>query len=156
MSRMPYAAKQSLPALGLSLLLVVGCGGSDSPVAPEQEEEARTPLSYAQIAGDWKGTGEDLTEFWMEVSLEESAFKGENVGEIVYGLPDEEEAECGGDLRAQFADHPEYRVTQIINFGSCVEGVVYLTYDPTSDTLDYYFEETDGDLTATGSLERAN
>lgn len=45
--------------VALALALVVGCGGSGSPIAPDQQEEAHTPLSYAQIAGNWRGTGED-------------------------------------------------------------------------------------------------
>lgn len=127
---------------------VLGCGGGetvqgpqDQPAEPVEEET----LDFSPIEGAWSGTGTDGGgNFSITASLKASSRPGRQVGGVRYWLPSAPDTDCIGSWLAAEANHPTYRVQELITEGSCPDGTVTLTLND-SGTLAYSFRPVNGE-----------
>lgn len=128
----------------LLLLAATGCGGTDpaAPAPPPPPPPPPAVLSFAEITGTWEGTVTELrTPLVYKVSIEigASAPKGSAGATVIYYLTEMGfSSDCDGILLANAAEARVYTFDEQISRGPCVNnGMVVLTYDPTSGKLTY-------------------
>lgn len=137
------------------MALVTACGGGSGDTAPTQPPGSQSPvLDFSAIAGDWSGTGVDGFEpFYIVVSIQSGARRGEKVGVVEYQLVQGVPA-CTGEWLAHVENAPLYTVKEEI--GGCPNVTVELVLDRPTGTLLYRYTADNGDprYDAEGELTR--